>query len=154
MDEDAWAAYTARIGPEPLAPRFDEARFATQMQGTRQAIKKTLMDQRRLAGVGNIYATEALYLARIDPSRPTDGLTERELAALFRSIRDVLRGAVRRRGTTVRDYRTGTGERGAYQSALRAYGRAGEPCDRCGTRLAITHAIDQRATTFCWRCQR
>ncbi len=154
LDEDAWAAYTARIGPEPLAPRFDEARFATQMQGTRQAIKKTLMDQRRLAGVGNIYATEALYLARIDPSRPTDGLTERELAALFRSIRDVLRGAVRRRGTTVRDYRTGTGERGAYQSALRAYGRAGEPCDRCGTRLAITHAIDQRATTFCWRCQR
>lgn len=154
LDEAAWAVYTARIGPEPLDPDFRVASFAARLRGTRQAIKKALMDQRRLAGIGNIYANEALFMARIDPSRRADTLDRAELRALHASVRRVLRAAVTARGTTVRDYRTGTGQRGAFQHVLRVYGRGGEPCATCGTPLATTHAIDGRATTFCWRCQR
>ena len=111
------------------------------------------MDQRRLAGVGNIYASEALWLAGIDPSRSAGGLGEDEIAALHRSIVGVLRRAVRGRGTTIRDYRTGTGQPGTFQGRLAVYGRGGEPCLRCGHHLALTHAIDQRATYFCPWCQ-
>ncbi len=111
------------------------------------------MDQRRVAGVGNIYANEALFRAGIDPSRRADRLTRRDYEALFGAIRSVLGDAVAARGTTVRDYRTGTGQRGSFQAGLAVYGRGGEPCVRCGTTLTTTHAIDGRATTWCWRCQ-
>jgi len=153
LDEAAWSSYTARIGPEPLADDFDAATLAARLSDTRQAIKKALMDQRKLAGVGNIYANEALFRARLDPSRPAHRLTRRELGRLHTAVRTVLAEAVTARGTTVRDYRTGTGGPGAFQVALDVYGRGGEPCRRCGTRLTTTHAIDARATTFCWRCQ-
>lgn len=154
LDERGWRAYTARIGPEPLDPGFDAAALAACLAGSRQAVKKVLMDQRRLAGVGNIYANEALFRAGIDPSRPADRLSAEEVTRLHRAVHDILHAAVERQGTTVRDYRTGTGEAGSYQDVLRVYGRGGEPCPRCGGRLATTHAIDQRQTTFCWRCQR
>ncbi|HXV85944.1 MAG TPA: bifunctional DNA-formamidopyrimidine glycosylase/DNA-(apurinic or apyrimidinic site) lyase [Gemmatimonadales bacterium] len=153
LDDAGWQSYTARIGPEPLAGDFDLARFTACLHGTRQAIKKVLMDQRRIAGVGNIYANEALFRARIDPSLPAHRLTPAARRRLFRAVRVILREAVRHRGTTVRDYRTGTGERGEHQDALAVYGRGGEPCLRCGARLATTHAIDGRSTTFCYRCQ-
>lgn len=154
LDEAGWMAYTARIGPEPLAPDFDATRFREQMRGTRQAIKKALMDQRRLAGVGNIYANEALFRASIDPSRRADALSPAETTRLHREVCAVLSEALTRRGTTFRDYRTGTGEAGSNQEALQVYGRAGEPCLRCGAILVTTHAIDGRATTLCWRCQK
>jgi formamidopyrimidine-DNA glycosylase len=147
-----WAAYTARLGPEPLEPAFTAATLAHALGG-RLAVKKAIMDQRRLAGVGNIYANEALWLAGIDPSRPARGLGEGEVAVLHRSIVGVLRRAVRGRGTTIRDYRTGTGQPGTFQGRLAVYGRVGEPCVRCGHHLALTHAIDQRATYFCPWCQ-
>ena len=147
-----WAAYTARLGPEPLERAFTAATLARALSG-RLAVKKAIMDQRRLAGVGNIYASEALWLAGIDPSRSAAGLGEGEIAALHRSIVGVLRRAVRGRGTTIRDYRTGTGQPGTFQGRLAVYGRGGEPCLRCGHRLALTHAIDQRATHFCPWCQ-
>jgi len=153
LDEAGWRSYTARIGPEPLAADFDLARFAACLRGTRQAIKKVLMDQRRIAGVGNIYANEALYRARVDPSLPADQLSPRARRRLHAAVLSVLREAVAHRGTTLRDYRTGTGEHGEHQTALAVYGRGGEPCLRCGTRLTTTHAIDGRATTFCYRCQ-
>lgn len=153
LDERAWSTYTGRIGPEPLSDDFTVAAFAGRLRGTRQAIKKVLMDQRKLAGVGNIYANEALFRARIDPSRPADRLTGPETARLHGAVRAVLAEAIAARGTTVRDYRTGTGGTGAFQFALAVYGRGGEPCPRCGTPLATTHAIDGRATTLCWRCQ-
>jgi formamidopyrimidine-DNA glycosylase len=154
LDEAGWGAYTGRIGPEPLDRTFDARALGERLRGTRQAIKKVLMDQRRLAGVGNIYVNEALFMAGIDPSRPADTLSRAEIGMVHRSVRRVLRAAIANRGTTVRDYRTGTGQRGAHQTALHVYGRAGAPCDRCGTPLVTTHAIDGRATTFCWRCQR
>jgi formamidopyrimidine-DNA glycosylase len=153
LDEAGWQAYSARIGPEPLAPDFDTARFADCLSGTRQAIKKVLMDQRRLAGVGNIYANEALFQARVDPSLPAHRLSPDAVRRLYGAVQHVLSEALHHKGTTLRDYRTGTGERGEHQHALLVYGRGGEPCVRCGTRLATTHAIDGRATTFCYRCQ-
>ena len=154
LDEAGWRSYTARIGPEPLAPEFDAAAFTARFRGTRQAVKKALMDQQRLAGVGNIYANEALFRAGIDPSRPANRLGPVALANLYREVRAVLGEAIAAQGTTFRDYRTGTGRRGGFQFALHVYGRGGQPCTRCGTILQTTHLIDGRATTFCWRCQR
>lgn len=153
LDHDAWVAYDRSIGPEPLARHFTAEAFAHRLQGTRQAIKKVLMDQKRLAGVGNIYAQEALFRAGLDPSRPADRLSQGDIERLHGAVRDVLKASVRGRGTTVRDYRTGTGEPGSFQGALQVYGRGGEPCMQCGTALTETHAIDGRTTTFCWRCQ-
>ncbi len=154
LDEPGWRSYTARIGPEPLAADFDVAALTAQLAGTRQAIKKVVMDQRKLAGVGNIYANEALFRARIDPSWPANRLAPEAVARLHREVRAVLGEAIAAQGTTLRDYRTGTGQRGGFQFALHVYGRGGEPCPRCGTPLTTTHAIDARSTTFCWRCQR
>lgn len=113
------------------------------------------MDQRRLAGVGNIYANEALWRARLDPSRAARTITAAEVRRLHRALVEILRSAIRGRGTTVRDYRTGTGEAGEFQSRLDVYGRAGAGCRRCGPRrrIALTHAIDSRATYFCPGCQ-
>ncbi len=153
LDEKGWESYTARIGPEPLADEFTADVFVERIGGTRQAIKKAIMDQRLLAGVGNIYANEALFKARIDPSRRSDRIERTDLERLYGIVRNVLEDAIAAKGTTVRDYRTGTGETGTFQDVLEVYGRGGEPCPRCGAQLATTHAIDGRATTFCWRCQ-
>lgn len=154
LDDEEWEEYDKSIGPEPLARGFTDARLASVLSGSRQAIKKVIMDQRRLAGVGNIYANEALWDAGIDPSRPAESVTREEIARLRPAIARILRASIRRRGTTFRDYRTGTGEPGDNQSQLKVYGREGEPCLRCGTRLAGTHSIDGRITVFCHRCQR
>lgn len=153
LDERGWSAYDARLGPEPLEPAFTAAAFVERMRGTRAAIKKAIMDQKRVVGVGNIYANEALFDARIDPSRSAARLTPADLERLHGTIQDVLRRAIAASGTTVRDYRTGTGEAGSFQFELKVYDRAGEPCVQCGRRLATTHAIDGRQTTFCYNCQ-
>ena len=153
LDERGWSAYDARLGPEPLEPAFTPAAFVERMRGTRAAIKKAIMDQKRVVGVGNIYANEALFDARIDPSRSAARLDATELERLHGTIQDVLRRAIASSGTTVRDYRTGTGERGSFQFELKVYDRAGEACVVCGRRLATTHAIDGRQTTFCFNCQ-
>jgi formamidopyrimidine-DNA glycosylase len=153
LDDKGWSVYDARLGPEPLEPAFTADAFAARLRGTRAAIKKAIMDQRRVVGVGNIYANEALFDARIDPSRSAARLTPAELRRLHGAIQDVLRRAIAASGTTVRDYRTGTGESGSFQFELKVYDRAGEACVRCGRRLATTHAIDGRQTTFCYRCQ-
>jgi formamidopyrimidine-DNA glycosylase len=153
LDDRGWAR-TPRLGPEPLDAAFTPAVFAERLHGTRTAVKKAIMDQRRLVGVGNIYANEALFVAGIDPSTPAHRLDAADLDRLYEAIRDILARAIASSGTTVRDYRTGTGEPGSFQFALEVYDRAGEPCVRCGRRLATTHAIDGRQTTWCWHCQR
>ena len=154
LDEKAWLAYTGRIGPEPLDDTFTPFLFAERLAGTRSAVKKAIMDQRRVAGIGNIYANEALFEAGIDPSKRTDKLSLEEFARLHAAVVDVLTRAVNSSGTTVRDYRTGTGERGRFQFELKVYGRGGERCVRCGKKLVTTHTIDLRATTFCPGCQK
>lgn len=154
LDPNGWREYDAAIGPEPLAPDFTPARLADALRGSRQYVKKVLMDQRRLAGVGNIYAQEALFAAGLDPSRPANALSTVECTALHRELRRILNAAIASNGTTIRDYRTGTGESGGFQLELQVYGREGEPCRVCGTALTGTHTLDGRITVFCHHCQR
>ncbi len=153
LDEAGWTAYDQAIGPEPLADDFTADQLGQALGRSRQAVKKVLMDQRHLAGVGNIYANEALFAAKIDPSKPASALTTDDHRRLYTEIRRILQAAVDAEGTTFRDYRTGTGEMGQFQLELFVYGREGKPCRVCGTRLAGTHAIDGRITVFCYRCQ-
>jgi len=153
LDAKGWARYDAGIGPEPLAEAFTPEAMRAAVGRTRQSIKKALMDQKLVAGVGNIYANEALFAAGIDPSREAARLSDDEWKGLHRELRRILSVAVASRGSTVRDYRTGTGGKGAFQLSLLVYGREGEPCVRCGTTLAGTHALDARITVFCHRCQ-
>ncbi|MGH7516278.1 MAG: bifunctional DNA-formamidopyrimidine glycosylase/DNA-(apurinic or apyrimidinic site) lyase [Gemmatimonadales bacterium] len=154
LDDAAWRAYDRAIGPEPLDPSFTAEQLGRIFARSRQAVKKVLMDQRHLAGVGNIYANEALFAAGVDPSRAARSLNGVETTRVYAEVRRILDAAIASQGTTFRDYRTGTGEPGNFQLALLVYGREGEPCRRCGTRLAGTHAIDARITVFCHRCQR
>jgi formamidopyrimidine-DNA glycosylase len=148
-----WERYSRAIGPEPLEPGFTADQLGATLRSSRQAVKKVIMDQRHLAGVGNIYANEALFAAGIDPSKPAVRLTPDDHRRLHAEIRRVLHAAIASNGTTFRDYRTGTGEPGNFQMELFVYGREGEPCRRCGTRLTGTHAIDARISVFCHRCQ-
>ena len=153
LDDREWRRYDEAIGPEPLAPEFTAERLGETLRGSRQAVKKVLMDQRHLAGVGNIYANEALFAAGIDPSKPANRLAPNAIRRLHRELRRILHAAIASSGTTVRDYRTGTGQPGNFQLELLVYGCEGEPCRRCGTRLTGTHALDARITVFCHRCQ-
>lgn len=146
--------YSDGLGLEPLDPAFTDDAFSGCIRESRQAIKIALMDQRRLAGVGNIYANEALWRAGIDPSREASTLTAPERVGLRAALQAVLTASIAARGTSFRDYRDARGERGAFVEQLGAYGRAGLPCLRCGRRLVGTHAVDGRATVFCPGCQR
>jgi formamidopyrimidine-DNA glycosylase len=146
-------AYLSDIGPEPLDPELTPERFSASLRSS-QAIKKVLMDQRVVAGVGNIYANEACWLAGIDPSRPAASLGAGEGTALLDAIRSVLTASIAVRGTSFRDYVDASGGRGGFVPFLQAYGRGGQPCSRCGTALVDSSAIDGRTTVFCWRCQR
>jgi formamidopyrimidine-DNA glycosylase len=153
LDRKGWARYDAAIGPEPLDAGFTAERFGEAIGRSRQAVKKVIMDQKYLAGVGNIYANEALFAAGIDPSKPARRLTGDDHRRLHAEIRRILSAAIASSGTTIRDYRTGTGEPGNFQLELFVYGREGERCRHCGTRLTGTHTIDARITVFCHRCQ-
>ena len=153
MSAARWADYSESLGVEPLDRRFTPSHLSEVLRGSRQAVKKLLMDQRQIAGVGNIYANEALWRAGIDPSREARSLTSSEAEALYAAVVGVLREAVAARGTSFRDYRDAAGERGRFASALAVYGRSALPCPRCGARLIATHAVDGRQTVFCVRCQ-
>ncbi|HEX6314436.1 MAG TPA: bifunctional DNA-formamidopyrimidine glycosylase/DNA-(apurinic or apyrimidinic site) lyase [Gemmatimonadaceae bacterium] len=146
-------AYDSRLGKEPLDPAFTPGELSALLRASGQPVKKLLMDQSRIAGVGNIYANEALWAARIDPSRPGRSLTPPDASRIHAALVDILRRAITARGTTFRDYRDASGNRGEFVRQLAAYGRGGEPCLRCGARLTMTHAVDGRATVFCHRCQ-
>ncbi len=153
LDATGWERYDRRLGPEPLDPEFTAQRFAERLGRSRAAIKKVLMDQKAVVGVGNIYASEALFAAGIDPSKPANRVPEAQLHQLHGHVQRILAAAIASEGTSFRDYVTTTGEPGNFQLELFVYGREGEPCRVCGTRLAATHDIDARGTVFCWRCQ-
>lgn len=154
MNEQRFVEYSSALGDEPLDDGFTIERLSAILRPSRQAVKRVLMDQRRLVGVGNIYANEVLWRAEIDPSRSAATISPAEVARLYGEIRDVLTAAVAARGTSFRDYRDASGERGSFAAQLEAYGREGRPCSRCGRRLAVTHEIDGRSTVFCYGCQR
>ncbi len=153
MSPARWKAYEAALGIEPLDPAFTPSYLSALFGGSRQAVKKLLMDQRRVAGMGNIYANETLWRAGVDPSRAARSLTSSESARLHDALVSVLREAIDARGTSFRDYRDAAGARGAFGERLAVYGRGGAPCLRCGARLIDTSAIDGRTTVFCARCQ-
>jgi formamidopyrimidine-DNA glycosylase len=153
MRPEQFDRYTARLGVEPLDPSFTAAHLSGLLRASRQAVKKLLMDQRAIAGVGNIYANEALWRAGIDPSRASSDVTDDEAVALREALVSVLRESIAARGTSFRDYRDARGARGSFVEQLAVYGRAGETCPRCGARLIGTHAIDGRMTVLCARCQ-
>jgi formamidopyrimidine-DNA glycosylase len=154
LDTGGWQRYESRLGPEPLDPAYSAEQFADRMAKSASPIKKVLMDQRAIVGVGNIYANEALFAAGIDPSKAAHDVPRERLLGLHGHVQRILQTAIDSEGTTFRDYVTGTGEPGNFQIELFVYGREGEPCRVCGTRLSSTHTIDARSTVFCWRCQR
>jgi formamidopyrimidine-DNA glycosylase len=153
MSPSQFEAYSARIGVEPLDPSFSTDQLSALVRDSRQAIKKVLMDQRYLAGIGNIYANEILWRAEIDPSRAARSLDDDEIHRVYAATREILPQAIAARGTSFRDYRDASGSRGTFAEQLDAYGRGGEACRRCHRRLVETHAIDGRSTVFCFHCQ-
>jgi formamidopyrimidine-DNA glycosylase len=151
-DPAAWKRRDRELGAEPLGRAFTAARMHALTGASRSPIRNWLLDQRRVAGVGNIYANEALFRARIHPARPANTIDVREAAHLHRALRAVLRDAIRARGTTLRDYRDGSGEAGTFEPRLRVYGRDGEPCPRCGDTIERV-VLSNRSAFFCPTCQ-
>ena len=150
-DLDAYFA-ARRLGREPLERGFTAKSLGAALAGRRAPVKAALLDQRAVAGVGNIYADEALWYARIHPLTPAGHLSETDVAALRDGVRKALRLGIRRQGATLRDYRRSDGSRGRMQNEFRVYGREGEPCERCGTPIAKTRA-GGRGTWYCPTCQ-
>ncbi|HEU5263114.1 MAG TPA: bifunctional DNA-formamidopyrimidine glycosylase/DNA-(apurinic or apyrimidinic site) lyase [Gaiellaceae bacterium] len=143
----------AKNGPEPLGSRFTSTWLAAQLARRRAPLKAVLLDQRVVAGLGNIYADEALWRARVSPLRPAKDLGPGEVGRVHRGIRAALRTGIARQGSTLRDYATPDGSAGAMQDEFRVYGRDGGPCPRCRTTIAKAR-VAGRGTWFCPRCQR
>jgi formamidopyrimidine-DNA glycosylase len=149
--DDYFAA--RRLGGEPLERGFTNRALKQSLAGRRAPIKAALLDQRAAAGIGNIYADEALWRAKIHPLRPAGSLDADEVARLRKAIRAALEMGIARQGATLRDFRDPQGRRGRMQREFKVYGRAGEPCARCGTPIAKTRA-GGRGTWYCPQCQR
>ena len=140
------------LGPEPLGDEFDAEYLWQASRGRRVSVKQFIMNANVVVGVGNIYASEALFLASINPRTAAGRISETRYATLVAAIKDVLGKAIRAGGTTLRDFYGGDGEAGYFQQQLEAYGREGEPCRRCDSPItAITQG--QRSTYYCKRCQ-
>lgn len=147
---EAWPFY-ASLGPEPLD--LDDAAFAALLEGRRARIKALLLDQAKIAGIGNIYADESLHAAGIRPDAPADTIGPAKRKKLLAAIKRVLTEAIAAGGSTIRDYRTAEGLEGAFQKDFKVYGRAGEPCPKCRGRLEKT-TVAGRTSTFCPNCQK
>jgi formamidopyrimidine-DNA glycosylase len=146
-----WPAFAA-LGPEPLGPDFTAAHLKAVFEGRIAPVKALLLDQRVVAGLGNIYVCEALYLAGIAPTRPAGTITAPRLEKLVTAVRDVLAAAIEAGGSTLRDYARPSGELGYFAKQWRVYGREGEPCACGGT---VERRVDSgRSTFWCPKCQR
>ena len=152
LTRSAWHEREKTLGPEPLDPELDSARFGEALRSSRSPIRSWLLDPRRIAGIGNIYAVEALFGARIHPTRPASSLDSGEAASLLAELRRALKSAIQAGGTTLQDYRNIDGQEGENAKNLRAYGREGAACKRCGT--AIQRLVfGGRSAFLCPRCQ-
>jgi formamidopyrimidine-DNA glycosylase len=143
----------ASLGPEPLGGDFDGDRLYRLSRGRSMAVKPFIMDNAVVVGVGNIYASEALFAAGIDPRRPAGSISRARYLKLGEEIRRILAMAIERGGTTLRDFVGGDGKPGYFQQELFVYGRAGEFCKSCGSTLREIR-LGQRASVYCSRCQR
>jgi formamidopyrimidine-DNA glycosylase len=152
-DEAGWLERDAELGVEPLSADFTAERLHALTRTSSMPVRNWLLDQRRVAGVGNIYAVEALFRAGVRPTRRARTLTRRETAALRDALRAVLQESIDARGTTISDYRDASGERGGFDRLLRVYDRAARPCVACGAsikRIVLTN----RSAFYCPACQR
>ncbi|XKH60620.1 bifunctional DNA-formamidopyrimidine glycosylase/DNA-(apurinic or apyrimidinic site) lyase [Halomonas sediminis] len=140
------------LGPEPLSEAFNGKRLYEMSRGRRIAVKPFLMDNRVVVGVGNIYASEALFMAGIDPRRAAGQISQERYERLAEAAREVLVAAITQGGTTLRDFVSGRGEPGYFAQRLNVYGRHGQPCPRCEYEL-IRVTLGQRASVFCPGCQ-
>lgn len=153
LSEGEWKIESGRLGAEPLDPRLSAERMKELLRGSRAPLHSCLLDQHRLAGIGNIYASESLFRARLHPRREAGSLNLRESEALLDAVRAVLQEAIRARGTTIRDYRTATGDEGGFGPALQVYGHQGDPCPRCKTPIQRL-VLANRSAFYCPSCQR
>ena len=142
----------ARVGREPLDDSYKAKHLAERLETRRAPIKAALLDQRTVAGVGNIYADEALWRARVHPLTPANELTPDEVKAVHKGVRAVLQAGVRHQGSTLRDYQLPDGSSGTAQDKFKVYGRAGLPCERCGTPVDKIR-VAGRGTWYCPSCQ-
>ncbi len=145
------AHLAGKLGPEPLGP-FSARALAQRLNARRTSVKAALLDQRTVAGLGNIYVDEALWHSQLHPLRPARDLDKSDVERLHRAVRKVLRLGIERQGASLRNYSTPSGEAGGMQHEFHAYGRGGDPCDRCGTLIAKTR-VAGRGTWYCPRCQ-
>ncbi len=155
LSPEAYATLERRLGSEPLSPTFTQEMLTERLQKHPQArLKALLLDQHFLAGLGNIYADEVLFHAQLHPCRPAKSLSSEEIGRLFRAVREVLKKAIAAQGTTLADrgFLFGAGEEGRFAERLQVYGRAGQPCPRCGTTIQRGHVLG-RSSYFCPRCQ-
>ena len=143
----------AKLGPEPLSKAFSVAYLLSAIKGKHQAIKPWLMNNHNVVGVGNIYATEALFAAGINPTLPAQKLTTEQAQRLVPAIKKILQQAIKKGGTTLRDFLRSSGEPGYFSVHLSAYGREHQPCFKCGT-LLVSIRQAQRTTTYCPHCQK
>jgi formamidopyrimidine-DNA glycosylase len=139
------------LGPEPLVLDFPS--FLDRLAGRRGRLKSLLLNQRAIAGVGNIYADEILFESGLNPRTEVSGLKRRRLESLWSAVIKVLNEAIAFKGTTIRDYRDGEGLEGMFQNRLKVYDREGESCPRCGAAIKRIR-VSGRSTYFCPRCQR
>ncbi|CAN5745712.1 bifunctional DNA-formamidopyrimidine glycosylase/DNA-(apurinic or apyrimidinic site) lyase [soil metagenome] len=152
-DERGWAERDAELGVEPLSEHFTAARLHDLTRTSISPIRNWLLDQRRVAGVGNIYALEALFRAGVRPTRRARTLARRETAALTDALRSVLQESIDARGTTISDYRDGSGQPGGFDQRLRVYGRTGKPCVVCGSQVKRV-VLSNRSAFYCPTCQK
>ncbi len=141
------------LGPEPLAVGLDGDYLYKKTRGRKRGIRDTLLDSRLIAGIGNIYANEALFTAGIHPTRAAGKINQSQYQSLFRAIRQTLEGAIQAGGTTLRDFYASDGKPGYFQLSLKVYGREGEPCLTCQTPLRAKK-LGQRTAFYCPKCQR
>ena len=154
LEQDEVEVYVdSRVGREPLGEAYRVKHLSEKLETRKAPVKAAILDQRTVAGVGNIYADEALWRARIHPLIPARALTPTEVRALHRGIRKALEVGIARQGSTLRDYRIPDGARGQMQHEFKVYGRDGEPCDRCGTPIEKIR-VAGRGTWYCPRCQK
>ena len=142
-----------KLGPEPLQPDFTFKKFSALFKGKRGRLKQVLTDQNFISGVGNIYADEILWVARIHPLKKVENLKEKYLRTIFGAMKKILRKALRLRGTSIDDYRDAAGRRGGYDQVRYVYQREGEACPRCGAKIKRLK-IGGRSAHFCPRCQK
>jgi formamidopyrimidine-DNA glycosylase len=152
LDAEGLAALNRAHGPEPLSDSFGVEQLARLLAGRRTVIKSLLLNQAIIAGLGNIYTDESLWCARLHPLRPASSLDAAEVAALHGAIHTILARAIDNKGSTLRDYRNGYGERGTNQDYFYVYDRKGKPCMRCETPI-VRAVVAQRGTHFCPTCQ-